>query len=153
MVRVVDHGPRCCVPAWQVRSPHSGIVTYTQTHRGEPLLGVHQYGRGFFWCLGIGFRSRSNQTQVRPYLDGSEIVVVAHSHLHSTEVFLRVLHTVFKLRHDFARRLEAQTGQVRAPPRLLDEKRINDLLLVFFGALRVSFTMLRTQSFSMEATK
>ena len=137
--------PRRCVHEWHVPSARSGIVPYMPVTVRKAIVGCTPIGRGFFWRLGVGFCSKSNQTQVRPCLDGSEIVVVAYGHLHSTWAFLRILHTVFKLRRDFLRRLEAQTGQGGVPPRLLDKDHINDLVLVLFDALKVSLTTLRPQ--------
>ena len=96
---------------------------------------------------------KNYQIQVRPSLDGLEIVVVAYGHSHSTWALLTILHAMFKLKCDFVRRLEAKAGRARVPQPLLDERRINDLLLVFTCILRVSLRTFPTQSFSVEATE
>jgi hypothetical protein len=64
---------------------------------------------------------KNNQIQVRPCLDGPEIIVVDYGYRYSTWAFLRMLHTMFKLRCDFARWPEPHTGTSGVPQRLLDE--------------------------------
>jgi len=56
---------------------------------------------------------------------------------------------MFKLRYGFARAKRTPTGY---PQRLLDEGRINDLLLVIFGILSISLITFPTQRLGVEAT-